>query len=231
MFLQSVDLILHMQYHTSVDLQIDLQKLIELWKAAKRILRYLKAAINTYLIYRKSKKQIKITAYSDANGAADKVDRKSTIFLQLYIQNIFSSDSPTAWFSKNQATVALSTAEAEYVASAQAVSELIYIKGIVSGLCNTDQTFITNLFKDNQSTRKLIENDENSKRTKYIVIKAHFVRYFINKKIINLYHINTNEDIADILTKALSCKIHKFFTYKLVLVLFIFLFVVLLIST
>lgn len=92
------------------------------WKAGKRILRYLKATSDKALIYRKSSESAELLAYSDADWAADKTDRKSTSGCA-----IFHGQNLVSWFSRKQSYVALSTAEAEYIAGAHAVVELLYI--------------------------------------------------------------------------------------------------------
>ena len=76
--------------------------------AVKRIFRYLKGTVNFALKYEQSDSLI---GYADADWAGDQDDRRLTtgnIFLQ--------SGGALSWLSKKQATVALSTTEAEYVA-------------------------------------------------------------------------------------------------------------------
>ncbi|RVE40811.1 hypothetical protein evm_014540 [Chilo suppressalis] len=83
------------------------------WKAGKRILRYLKGTLEKGLLYTKTEDSSKLQAYSDADWAADKTDRKSTSGCVIY-----HGDNPVSWFSRKQTCTALSTAEAEYVAGA-----------------------------------------------------------------------------------------------------------------
>ncbi|XP_045482187.1 secreted RxLR effector protein 161-like [Harmonia axyridis] len=97
----------------------------ELVTAGKRILRYLKSTADKGLVYKKGPE--KLEAYSDADWAGDRSDRKSTSgSLILYGGN------PISWFSKKQTCVALSTAEAEYVAAAVSAQELVNLKGVLS---------------------------------------------------------------------------------------------------
>ncbi|CAH2108821.1 unnamed protein product [Euphydryas editha] len=88
----------------------------ELWKAGKRILRYLKETQEQGLRYTKSGDYNKLQAYSDADWAADKMNRKSTSGCVIYQGN-----NLITWFSRQQTCVALSTAEAEYIAGAHAI--------------------------------------------------------------------------------------------------------------
>lgn len=108
--------------------------------------------------------------------------------------------------------MALSTAEAEYVARAVAVSELIYLKGILTDLTLSQVTIMTHLLIDNQSAIQMIESFENSKRSKHIDIKAHFIKDIVSKKIVS---VSSSDNISDIFTKALPMSKHMYFLEKL----------------
>ncbi len=84
-------------------------------QVTKRILHYLKGTQNLALKYEKSE-SLSLTGYSDADWASDGDDRHSTI----------------SWLSKKQVVIALSTAEAEYVALSAATHEAIWLKKLVS---------------------------------------------------------------------------------------------------
>ena len=91
----------------------------EHWIAVKRILQYLKGTTNYGLLYRKDAADT-VTEYSDADWAGDVRDRKSTsgyVFIQ--------GGAAVSWKSSKQTCVALSTAEAEYIALSAAVQEAV----------------------------------------------------------------------------------------------------------
>lgn len=166
-----------------------------LWTAAKRILRYIKETIDYSLVYEKNTNN-EINIYTDADWGTDKVDRKSTSGVAVYYgKNLI------AWMSRKQTTVALSTAEAEYLAASVAMTEGISIKGIAIELSH-DETIPMKLNIDNQSAIHLIKSFENSQRSKHIDIKAHFIKDIIAKNITTLGYIPTHENVADIFTKA-----------------------------
>lgn len=166
-----------------------------LWTAGKRILRYLKNTVDTGLMYTRGTE--KLVAYSDADWAGDKTDRKSTSgSVVLYAGN------PISWFSKKQTCVALSTAEAEYVAGAASAQEVVNLKGIISEFCKIES--IT-LKMDNVSAISMAKSYENSKRGKHIDIKEHFIKDLLSKKVLDVEYVNSENNIADILTKPL-CK-------------------------
>jgi hypothetical protein len=60
------------------------------------------------------------------------------------------NDSVIAWSSKKQATVALSTREAEYVAASKCTREVVYLRQLLSKLSYPQRT-LTRIHKDNQT--------------------------------------------------------------------------------
>ncbi|XP_048493415.1 secreted RxLR effector protein 161-like [Beta vulgaris subsp. vulgaris] len=88
----------------------------------KRILRYLKGSDDLCLLYARSD-VFDLISYSDADYACDLVNRKSTSGIIQYLGSRLVS-----WSSKKQNIVALSTAEAEYVAAAACYSQVLWIK-------------------------------------------------------------------------------------------------------
>lgn len=165
------------------------------WKAGKRILRYLNATKERGLTFKKSD-DTKLYAYSDADWAADHHDRKSVSGCL-----IFCGINPVAWFSKKQNCVSLSTAESEYIAAAATAQELINLQGIAASLHNLREGV---LLVDNRSAICMAKSYENSKRTKHIDIKAHFIKDLVINNKIQIEHVSTNLNYADIMTKSLA---------------------------
>ena len=62
-----------------------------------------------------------------------------------------------SWFSRKQSCVALSTAEAEYVAACLASCEAVWLKKLLSNLFDI-QLDATCIYCDNQGCVKLFEN-------------------------------------------------------------------------
>ena len=83
------------------------------WKAAKHVLRYLKGTIDLRLTFLKNS-NFDIIGDSDADWSADLNDRKSTTG---YYFKFEGNGGAISWEVKKQATVALSSAEAEYQAT------------------------------------------------------------------------------------------------------------------
>ena len=91
-------------------------------KAMKRILRYLRYTPCFGLRYPKGA-HFELPGYSDSDFAGCKIDRKSTTRgYQLLRRSLVS------WCSKKQNSVALSTAEAEYIAAGACCAQILYMK-------------------------------------------------------------------------------------------------------
>ena len=164
------------------------------WVAAKRVLRYLKGTINFGLMYSDDSC---VLGYSDADWAGDVDDRKSTSGYMFRI-----AGGPVSWRSRKQDTVALSTAEAEYVALSSAAQECVWMRRLVAELGNPPGG-PTIILEDNQSSIAMAKNPQFHGRAKHIDIKHHFVREQVSAGSIELKYCPTHEMLADVLTKGL----------------------------
>ena len=143
----------------------------------------------------------KLIAWSDANWGSDEVDRRSVTG---YILKLFGS--PVSWVSKRQATVALSTTEAEYMAVSSTVQEALWFRMWIREVLNKDVQVPVNC--DNQASIRLTHAESDSQRTKHIDIRHHFIRDHVTKGDIKMDWIETEKQEADLLTKRLPT--HRF---------------------
>ena len=176
----------------------------KIWKAGKRILRYLQETKNLSIIYKKTTENEKIEAYSDADWAQSKIDRRSVSG-----SIIFYGGNPVSWFSKKQHCVALSTAEAEYIAAASTAQDIVNLRGVINEFSVNSDCI---LYIDNKSTILMSKTYENSKRMKHIDIRHHFLKDLICNGDVVMNHVCSSNNIADILTKPL-CK-EKFTRFR-----------------
>ena len=97
-----------------------------------------------------------------------------------------------SWLSRKQSDIALSTAEAEYIAACTACCEAIWIRKLLAGLFDLrlDETTI---LCDNQSCIKLSENPVFHDKSKHIEIKYHFIHDMVMKGAVKLEYIATDE--------------------------------------
>lgn len=166
------------------------------WKGLKRVLRYIRGTLDYGLLFKRGlDPETPFRVYVDANWATD-CDRKSTtgFLLQVF--------GPTvAWSTKKQTGVTLSSTEAEYVALATALTEAIWLKGLLEDFSvNSDRSIVVH--EDNQSVIHLLSRWEH-RRLKHVDVKYNFVRNMYQNKEINVQYLNTKEQTADILTKSL----------------------------
>lgn len=172
------------------------------WNAVKRIMRYLKATIDTKLTFTK-KNNNTLFGYSDADWAGDISDRKSTTGYVFCLSN-----GPISWSSKKQPTIALSTTEAEYMAMSSAVQEALWLTGLLSELYIVN--YPITIFGDNKGAIDLSRNAKYQARTKHIDVRHHFVRDYVQKNVIKIDQVSTKEMVADMLTKSLPYDGHSF---------------------
>lgn len=179
------------------------------FKAINNIWRYLLANTNTGLILDCTGKNLYIKGYCDSDWGNNLDNRKSTSAYIFSLGNI-GLNNPISWNSQLQKTIALSSCEAEYISLKEAIKEAIYLNNIFKyidtklGLNLYQIGYIPTILLDSESAKKLAENPEFHKRSKHIDIIYHFTRSAIQNKQVKLVNIPTKENIADILTKALS---------------------------
>jgi hypothetical protein len=141
-----------------------------------------------------------VSAYCDADWAGDKNDRKSTTGYCTFInKNIVN------WCSKKQSVVALSSAEAEYMAISEVVKDVMWTRMILEELMFEVQT-PSIIHVDNQSAIRISETDGEHERTKHIDVRHCFIKDEISKGKIKLKWVSTHDQLADIFTKALPTK-------------------------
>ena len=169
-------------------------------QAATKILRYLHGTSDMGIKYdnNNNKNKVMITGYCDADWAGDKKDRKSTTGYCVYVNN-----NLIAWNTHKQATVALSTAEAELMAITELTKEIMWLKQMVSEM-GFDEVLPAVEHSDNQAAVNITNNDVDHNRTKHIEIRHMYVRSEIKTGKIKIQWVRTEQQTADIFTKALQ---------------------------
>jgi len=115
-----------------------------------------------------------------------------------------------SWSSKKQPTVALSKTEAEYRGATIAACEVVWLQKLLSDLGQLVDAPIV-IYCDNISNILLANNPVYHAKTKHIEVHHHFIREKIIAKEIDLIHVSTKDQVADIFTKALGTdKLKKF---------------------
>ena len=108
-----------------------------------------------------------------------------------------------SWFSRKQSCVALSIAEAEYVASCLASCEVVWLRKILFDLFDL-QLDATCIYCDNQICVKLSENPVFHGKSKHIEIKYHYIRDMVQRGVVKFEYLTMDKQIVDLLTKPLA---------------------------
>ncbi|KAH9737203.1 Integrase catalytic domain-containing protein [Citrus sinensis] len=176
----------------------------EHWKAAKKVLRYLRATKDFVLTYQQSD-YLNIVGYSDADFAGCLEDKKSTsgyIFMM--------AGGAISWKSVKQTLIASSTMEAEYVACFEATRHALWMQNFITGLdCILAVPRPLKIYCDNSAAVSFSHNTGSSSRSKHIDIKYLFVREKIALSCVSVEYIPTELMLADPLTKALAPKVFR----------------------
>jgi hypothetical protein len=167
-------------------------------RAMKRIMRYLVHTPKFGLWYPKGS-TFDLIGYSDADWAGCKIDRKSTSGTCQFLGRSLVSQA-----SKKQNSVALSTAEAEYIAAGHCCAQLLWMR-------QTLRDYGYKLSKvpllcDNESAICMADNPVEHSRTKHIDIRYHFLRVHQKGGDIEIAYVSTKEQLANIFTKPLDEK-------------------------
>jgi transposase InsO family protein len=186
--------------------------------AAKHLLRYIQGTLDYAFTYSPSECNslyghftdhdnfdfTPLHGYSDASGASDPDDRCST---SGYI--FFYYGGPIAWGSRKQRyAVALSTMEGEYLALTEAAKEAIFLRNLLASV-NVPQDQPTLILTDSDAALKHVKNNVNHSRTKHIDTRHHFIRHAYNTGNVDIRHVPSASQTADVLTKPLGTLKHQ----------------------
>ena len=124
---------------------------------------------------------------------------------------MFSLGSATiTWSSKKKPTAALSSTKAEYRGAAVAACEVAWLQILLPDLGIHVQVPVV-IYCDNLSSIQLAHNPVFHARVKHIEVHHHFVRERVLDGDIDLTYVRTDEQVADIFTKALGAeKLRRF---------------------
>ncbi|KAJ9553246.1 hypothetical protein OSB04_017291 [Centaurea solstitialis] len=163
-------------------------------QAVKRIFKYLKGQPRLGLWY-PNDSSFDLVAYTDSDYGGANLDRKSTSGGCQFLGGRLVS-----WQCKKQTTVSQSTTEAEYIAASQCCSQVLWIQNQMK---DYGLSFLqTPIYIDNNSAISIVNNPVKHSKTKHIEIKYHFIRDCNEKKIIQVLKVHTDDQYADLFTKA-----------------------------
>jgi len=178
-------------------------------RAVIQILRYLRGTADFGLLFVEERDpevpQLSLVAYADADWAGCRDTRRSTTGWILTL-----GGGIIDWSSRKQTTVALSSCEAEYMATAEAAQAIVWTRNVLAeiGLDRLTRTRSADpptplLFNDNRAAIAMASNDVHHNRSKHIDTRHHFIRELVEAGKLKLQWIATEHQLADALTKSL----------------------------
>ena len=184
------------------------------WRAAKRLLRYLRGTWNygirisiesslEVLGFAQSVAGAQIQGFSDSDYASCSSRRSRTGFA------FFLGDTIVSWYSKKQNVVSLSTCEAEFYAFTEGGKEAIYLRRIWSEIqtqqvCSDDSSSESvKLHCDNNSAIAVVKNPAEHKMMKHVDIRHKWIQERVRNGNFQVEYVPTKENVADLFTKGL----------------------------
>ena len=117
---------------------------------------------------------------------------------------IFWQHAPISWGSNRQKSIAQSSCEAEIMALSEASKDMVYFRKLVGGLSSTFLSGPSDVATDNMGARNLSYNPEHHDKSKHIERRHFYVRDMVEKMELSVPFVPTEDNIADIFTKALA---------------------------
>jgi hypothetical protein len=170
--------------------------------AVTRILKYLKGTPGKGLLFSKNE-QRGVHGYTDSDWAGNQIDRRSTAGYFTFVEG-----NLVTWRSKKQKVVARSSAEAEFRGLAKGICELLWVRRVLQEL-GLDHQEPMQLYCDNKSAIEIARNPIHHDRTKHVEIDRHFIKEKLDSKIIDLVFVRSEDQVADVLTKAVSSRLFR----------------------
>ena len=174
----------------------------------KRIARYLKGTAEMGLTFNGADGNIKIFGMSDASFADAPRARSSGGYVVGFgtkenIRGVFIAKAFT------QRLVALSTAESELISVAELCKAVIWARDFLAEL-GFPQEEATPVYTDNMAVIQIIADPTLMLRSRHYRARSHFVRDLVLRQVVELIHVESKENVADILTKALPIVQHAY---------------------
>ena len=170
------------------------------WILLKHVFQYIQGTLDFKLSFHKNDKDMKVVAYCDDDWASSLDERRS---ITGYLFMVSDEGPAISWKSKKQASVALSTCEAEYMALSSTCQEVSYLTRFLENIMHADFQPVE-IRSDNQGAIALVKNPVKHHKSKHIDIRYHFIRDYLKEDKISLSYVPSDKNVADIFTKPCS---------------------------
>jgi hypothetical protein len=165
------------------------------WDAIKQVMHYLHTTRDLWLVMGGGD-EMELYGVADADWAG----QEDWHLTSGYVMHV--GGGVVSWSSKWQPTIALSTAEAEYIAATEVCKEILWFQTFLKEL-GFGPKGATDIKCDNQSAITLCKDPKYHACTKHLDIKYHFICKSIATGSVVPSYVPTAENEADLMTKVL----------------------------
>ena len=184
------------------------------WRVALGILGYVRRTSSFGITFQRGTVAgLSMQVFADADYASKAADRRSVSG-----GLVMCGGACVSWFSRTQKCVTLSTTEAEYVALADVMKEVLFLRQVWRFMLPDVGMPCIPVFEDNEGAVQLAQNPITNSNSKHIDVRHHFLRELVARKEIAITHVRSDLQHADFLTKAItqdSFEFHHDFTMNL----------------
>ena len=173
------------------------------WRALKQLLCYLKHRYKPLKL--RAPTELRVIAAFDADWASDKNDRKS---ISSYVTTI-GGTALTNFQSKKQQTVVLSSCEAETMAGTLCAQDVLFTRNLLREIVGERLLSLSYIYGDNVASLFLAQNNSLGQRSKHIDIKHRFMHDLVVNDDVELRHVRSEDNSADIGTKSVTIETHE----------------------
>ena len=178
------------------------------FEAVFRVLRYLKGTVGLGITFKKQG-NLNLLIYTDSDFGGSLIDRKSTTGYCTFL-----GGNLVTWRSKKQNVVSKSSTEAEFRAISKGIDEVLWLRHLLRDLKILYKEPIR-LLCDNQSAIYLAHDPLYHDRVKHVDIDYFYIQEKLENGIIEIKHVGTEDQVADIFTKGLPTRIFTRLVSKL----------------
>ena len=176
------------------------------WKALLQVASYVNATKDIGLRFVQGS-GLRLSVYEDADYAAASNNRSSVSGVAVIL-----GDAAISWKSSTQKCVTTATCEAEYVVLCDAAKEAIFERALLFFVQPQLAGMYVDIFGDNEGAMAIANNPSSASRSKHVDVEFYFIQGLVRAGEIRILHVGTEDQHANILTKALWRK--KFMVHR-----------------
>ena len=169
----------------------------EHWKAVMKALQYLKRTVSLGVTYGDATEDaMKLSEWhATCPGSRRSVSGGAAML----------GGGAISWFSRAQRVTVTATSESEYVALAEIVNELRFLRQVKAFMV-PPINYNIRVHEGNEGAIKMAENKRSIRRTRHIDVKHPMVRDVVGGEILRVEYVKSKEQYADVLTKTIDAK-------------------------